>query len=317
MKKLFKLSLLSLSFLFFTAFTQTHKTKTVAIVVPLEYQAMAEIVTGFKEELSKKYLGRVKIVVKNAHHDSSLARSIISQYQSQHVDVIVPIGTSTLEMALSFVKNIPIVGIAAETTQFSAEMLQKKDATTVVDELDNFLSLKFMQEIIPNLKKITLVHSADSKAVGEAKAVKKCAKSINIDVELLMVQQISDLYSITRQINSNSQAIFLLKDSLVVSGIATLTQQAESLQIPLISSDDGSVQNGAGYALGVKESDIGKVGAEVVADVLNGKHAGDIKKRYLTEYRIFLNRIHAKKQRLDITSITELAKQKNYHVQVE
>lgn len=86
-----------------------------------------------------------------------------------------------------------------------------------------------------------------------------------------MVSQLSDLYTISNNINPKSKAIFILKDEMIVSGINTLVQQAEERRIPVIASDDGSVSKGAAFALGVSEYQTGVDAAKVALQILNGK----------------------------------------------
>ena len=288
--------------------------KVIGILVPLEHQAMTEIVNGFKSELNKKYAGPVVVEVKNAEHDPVLQRSILQQLKARDVDVVEPIGTDALEMTLSIIKHKPVVGIAAEISAQELKAMHPKHATNVLDQIDDNIALKFMRQTIPNLHTITLIHSGDAKSVIEAKQVRAIAKQDGINLQDLMVQQESDLYTISKHINPNSQAIFILKDHLVVSGIATLTKQARDLGIPLISSDDGSVAGGSVYALGFSESEIGKDAADVTAQILNGTPGATIPMRKLTNYHVFINKSELKKQHVNLNKLLHAADSHGYGV---
>ena len=112
----------------------------------------------------------------------------------------------------------------------------------------------------------------------------------------------------------DSQAIFILKDHLIVNGIATIVQQAEKKHMAVISSDDGSVQGGAAFALGVRERQIGIKSADVTAAFLNGKPLKDIPITRLTHYNVFVNPLQAKAQGVDIKQLQAAAKKEGYGV---
>ena len=99
----------------------------------------------------------------------------------------------------------------------------------------------------------------------------------------------------------------MLKDELVVSGIRVLIQQAQRRQIPVIASDDGSVSNGAAFALGVKESDIGKYAAISTAKILKGTSASDIPQVLMDHYTVFINEKAAKLQGVDLNFIEKVS----------
>ena len=311
-----KLGLLCISFLtLLVSLTATAaNVPTVGIVVPLEHPAMTEIVSGFKQELAKQYPHPVKIMVKNAESDVTMQRAIISQYTSQGVDIIEPIGTDTFDMAISQAPHQKVMGIAAEFNQKQRQNVTNKQVTAVIDELALLPQLQFMQQAIPHLKKITLIYSASGKIFDEVNQLKKAAKTLNLQVQPLMIQQVSDLYTIGHHVASDSQAIFILKDLMVVSGVATLVKQAEAMHIPLIASDDGSVQGGAAFSLGVRERDIGIKSADVTAAILKGKPIREIPITQLTHYDVFLNKQHAKLQGVNVISLTAAAKKNGYAV---
>ena len=262
---------------------------SVGIILPLQHQAMTEIVNGFKTTLAKSYPHPVNVIVKNAQHDPGILQSIINQFRAQNLSVVAPVGTDTFEMTVAKIKQTPIVGVAALFDQQQQQKIAPQAVTSLLDEVSIERQFQFIKAAEPDLKKLSLVYSADAKVIDEVNQVKAAGKKYHIAIQPLMVQQVSDLYTLSQQIASDSQGIFILKDSLVVSGIATLAQQANKRHITLISSDDGSVKNGANYALGVSEFQIGAESAELVSRVLNGESAANIPVKVMTHLHVFVN----------------------------
>jgi putative ABC transport system substrate-binding protein len=221
------------------------------------------------------------------------------------VDIIAPIGTSATQMAVHLnQKNIPIVAIAAERPQ---GLSTDKNFTNILDEVSVATQLGFVHQALPELKKMTLIYSADDRMFADVKAAEVSAKENGIVLQTLMVQQLPDLYTVKSHIDADTQAIFVLKDEMVVSGIQTLVQVAQSRQIPLIASDDGSVEKGAAFSLGVRESDIGKYSAMATAKVLAGALASSIPPFVMTDYTVFVNESSAAHQGVKLETLKALA----------
>lgn len=285
----------------------------VGVVVPLEHQAMNEIVAGFKQSLAAQYPDGVQIIVKNAQHDATMQKAILNQFAAT-ADLVAPIGTDALQMAIATLKNKPIVGIAAEFTEQDRQRLLPRAVTNIIDEIDDDKQLQFIAAVIPQLRYFTLVYSADSKSVNEAGEVIAHAKSRGITVQPMLMQQLAELYTLSQHIDAQSQAIVILKDSLIVSGITVLVKEAEKIRKPLIASDDGSVQGGAAFAVGVKERQIGEKAGAVVAEFLHGKALTAIPVQTLTDYYVFVNQVHAQKQGVDLALLLDAARSANYTV---
>ena len=69
----------------------------------------------------------------------------------------------------------------------------------------------------------------------------------------------------------------LISHHLVVSAIPSIVNIARKNNVSVIASDEGSVKNGADVALGVKEKELGIIGAKIVvsqivkSDKINNK----------------------------------------------
>ena len=295
----------------------TARPVTIGIVLPLDHVALREIVKSFEETISGDYPGKVRFEVENAQHDLNIQRAIIQKFINQKVDLIVPVATSTTQMAISMVKNQPILGLAAMIPDSDRDKNGLADRLTGIrDEIDSAAQVAFIHAILPNLKKMTLIYSADDKVIPEAKTTIDAAKQQGITVQPLMIQNLSDLYATSQRIDKDSQAIFILKDNLVVSGINTLVYNANKRHLPLITSDEGSVAGGAAAALGVREKQIGRDGGELAIKILSGQAVSQLPIQSIKKLVIFINTNAAQQQGLDINAIQTYAHQHNFRVKL-
>lgn len=92
-------------------------------------------------------------------------------------------------------------------------------------------------------------------------------------------------------------------------------QIAKANKILLITSDDGTVQKGAGFAVGVHEKDIGIAGAKLAARILQGATPRELPIVRLTKPTVFVNLQALADKTKDIQTIELAAKQFGYSVE--
>ncbi len=306
MKKFIPFFSVCLAVVSLTSCESPSSSKTVGLVVPMQHPALEEIVEGFSQTLLKENPS-LQLKVQNAAGEASLQQAIIEQFAHQQVDLILPIGLAATQMCSHKVKKIPIVSLAAKIEK------QAPNLTGVNDELETDMLLNFALETF-QLKHLTLVHSPSEKIFPEVEKLKSLCLNQGVRLDCLGIQSQSDLYTVAKQIDPQSQLILVLKDHLVVSAISILSKRAQELQQPLMSCDDGSVGAGAAFALGVKEHDIGVQGAQIALEVLSGKNPGEIPLQNLTSIHLFINPDACKKQGVSLPLLQESAQKHGIHL---
>jgi putative ABC transport system substrate-binding protein len=287
-------------------------TVTIGIIEPLEHNAMAKIVAGFTTTLQEQYHKPVVIKVENAQNDMNLERAIIQKMQAANYTMIVPIGVAATQMTLSMVHDKPVVSLASDFTKADQQKLQPCNVAVVHDEISAQQLLAFIHTTYPQLTHLTLVHSSADKVLPEVQAAIAAGKAYGITIHHVMVSSLPELYSAAQALPADTQGIFVLKDSLIVSGISTLAKVAAVQHIPLITSDQGSVQDGAGFALGVHEREIGVQGAQLAAAVLKGKAICTLPIVDMTNLTVFINEHALQLEKQDSAAIMRAAAQLHY-----
>lgn len=312
MKRLFKIMVIGIFSFLSSLATANEKTITIGILVPVEIPAMNQIVDGFKTTLSKEFKTPITYLVKNAQGNINIQRSILQEFNNSSVNLVAPIGTDAAQMTIALIRNKPIIGIGAEHLKSEAKKANNLNVTGVLDQIPVDKQIEFIHKALPQLKQLTIVYSTDDRIFTEVKKAVAAAKTYHIKIQKLMISQLSDLYTMSKNISKNSSAIFILKDELIVSGLNTLLQQAKINHIPVIASDDGSVKKGAAFALGVSENQLGVDSAKLAIKILNGQKASDLPVYLMKNYYVFVNNQYA-----DKTIIKLAAKKAGYPVDEE
>jgi putative ABC transport system substrate-binding protein len=289
-KKLFLTFLFSL----FTT-TSSYAAQKVGIIVPLEHEAMKQIVGGIKESLVQT---KAEILVRNAQSDPMLSLSIIKQMQQQDIDVIMPIGTMACQMTVAHIKNKPIICTAAliDTTKHP-----------LVTGINDEIAVTETISKLPTLKKITLIYSSSEKIIPEVETLKSYATKNGISLHLAMIQNLHELPLAVSSSPKDTQGFLILKDHIVVSGINILKKEAFKRSIPIIASDEGSVISGATIAIGVREKAIGVKAGIIAQKILQGTKPSDIPFETIHDLIVFINtQSFAKQQILNKTHLLAL-----------
>ena len=79
--------------------SKSEKQVTVAVVQPMSHTSLDQIRDTITSELGKD--DNIKVVTDNANGDTAALSSIIENYKSEGVDIVVPIATSTAQTAKS------------------------------------------------------------------------------------------------------------------------------------------------------------------------------------------------------------------------
>jgi putative ABC transport system substrate-binding protein len=303
---------------FLTACSQEKdsNTVTIGIIEPLEHKAMNEIVAGFTETLQKNYHKPFVIKVENAQNDANIKRAIIQKMRDQNYTIIAPIGVDATQMTLAMTKDQSIISLASDLSDSDRKKLRPCHVAVVHDEISSDQLLNFIHDVYPTMTHITLIHSSADKVFPEVDEAIKAGKKYGITINHIMISSLPELTSAAQSLSPDTQGIFILKDSLIVSGIATLQKIAVDHHIPLITSDQGSIQEGAGFALGVHEREIGVEGAKLTADVLNGKSICDLPIVEMKNLTVFINQKSLQQEGQAVDNIITAAKKLNYQTEM-
>lgn len=287
----------------------------IGIIVPVQHIALDEIVGGFKQELlASMSTQNFTIDVQNAMGDINLQKSAVNKFLNDKVDLLVPVGKGASLMALNLApKEQSILFLAAFIKPDSKEAQQKQGLMGVIDEIPVELQLKFMKSAMPQLNKFAVIYVSSDKIYDDVKELEEKTTALGITMQKLMVQNVSELYTISSRIEADNQAIFILKDVLVASGVNTLVQQANALKIPLITSDEGTIKNGGAFAVGVTEQDIGRQGARIAAAFFN-KQPLEQPIQYLNKISVFINKKSCEAQGVDLAALQQAAQSMNLDI---
>jgi putative ABC transport system substrate-binding protein len=286
------------------------KDKKIAVILPIQHKAMDDIVAGLKSKL-KDTKDNGRVVEFNAMGDINNITSAVNQVsESDDYGVIMPIGTSATTIAINATDKKPIIALASTIDENTRKELIKKghkNITNVQDEIQIKTILSFISKL--GRSRILLVYSNDERIQKQVDEAEKISSEYGLKIKKFNVANSTDIYSISSAIG-DSECILVLKDHTIVSMINVIVEAAYDL--PVITSDEGSVMSGADLAIGVKESQIGELGAEILNEMIDGKKIDEIPVKSIQNPIVFYKGISGNP--LHLKNVKEIADEMDYDV---
>ena len=257
---------------------------TIGICQLTQHDALDEATKGFIDAVEKE-LGKenVKIDNQNAGGDSNTCATIVNQFVSNNVDLIMANATAALSAASTATGDIPIV--ATSVTDY-ATALDIKDWTgktgTNVTGTSDLAPLadqaKMFKELLPNAKKIGIVYcSSEANSKYQAVEVTKTFKDLGLEVKEYTFSDSNDISAVITKACDDSDALYLPTDNQIASNKTLVYSTLEGKNVPVIAGEEG-ICEGCGIAtLSIDYYTIGYKAGEMAAEILrDGKNPGDM-----------------------------------------
>ena len=236
--------------------------KTVSLILPVEAPAILSIQEGFEATLKQSHPD-YKILIKKGLGDPNMMKSILKSLHAQQVPYVATIGVTLTKAAQNICTGQTVIGLAAYK-EFA------NDKTYIIeDEIGPKTLYDSLITIFPDVKTVTLIHAQDDKIIKEVRALQALMKKGHRNLQCLPIISTNDLQMVCSHIKG--EAVLILKDLTVVSGLDVILKTTKASGVPVIACDEGSVKMGAAYAFGVSEREIGTQGAKLLADAIDGK----------------------------------------------
>lgn len=283
--------------------------KRIAIVTPVSHPSMEQIEKGFIRSIEKAHPHEYDFVTYNSHGNKTLMRSEIEEMAQQDFSLVFTIGTSTSQMTIEYFTKkrvaIPIVFTAVNDPEVLQNGAAKNSAQRIYtgvkellqfdEELDHLLAYK------PNVKKLLLVYNpAEPGLKNDQKQIQTILEERNIKLTTIEVFQSNELSAKVSPFIAEADAVLVIKDNTVVTGLDALIKLSNRYKIPLMASDLDSPDKGAAFGYGVYEVDFGIEGAKKALQILDaGIHPADIPLTPISNFILRMNKEAALKQGID------------------
>jgi len=289
-----------------TAGTETDKpAKTLAVTQIVEHPSLDEMRRGIQDELADNgyVVGQnLDINFQSAQGNTGTAGQIAKQFVGDAPDAIVALSTPSAQSIVASTTSIPVI-YTAVSDPVAAKLINEQNTpiqenvTGLSSQLPLEPQIELIKKIKPDAKTVGYVYSpGEANSVVLLKRLQEILPNYGMTVLDVSANRPTDIAMATRSLQGRADIIYTSMDNNVASAFEAMTAAANELKIPIIASDEFSVQRGATAALGVNDYDFGRTTGKMVYRILNGEAVVEVKPEIMNTLTLFVSPTHAAAQ---------------------
>ena len=268
---------------------------SIGIITMMSHPALDAAQAGFIEAMEEEgYVEgeNLTLDIQNGSGDQSTLANIASTFASGDAELFYAIATpSALALAQTEAER-PIV-FAAVTDPVEAGLVSSWEApdaniTGVSDMNPMDAQVALLQEIKPDVKKVGIVYaSGEVNSEVQVKQAQEAASAAGIEVVTSTVTNTSEVQQAAQTLDVD--AFLVPTDNTVVSAVESVIQVAEQKGIPVVASDESTMERGAVAGLSVNYTQQGRDAAALALKLLDGAEPSTLPVETQKEFDLFVN----------------------------
>jgi putative tryptophan/tyrosine transport system substrate-binding protein len=290
--------------------------KRIAIFEPVIHPAIKDIEEGFITELKRNV--ECDCIVFNANGNKTLLRGQAEEILQNNYDLIFTIGalcTQTIKELCSK-RNIqtPVVFSSIDDPIGMGIVKHLESSgnnfTGVIEHSDYKQQLSLLFMLKPSIKNVLLVYDpthGTGRLQQDKEVVSQLLHEYGATLKVVEVSHANELQQKVTGFLNDVDAVLILKDNTIVSGVDVLIKLCNQYGVTLYASDLNSADKGAALAYGITEQESGIQAAYKAVLILHeNKFPTNVPITVVTGQRLNINSKNMVKQKLTIEPKTLL-----------
>ena len=244
----------------------------------VQHEGLDAATQGFKDAVTEA-LGAENVTFdeQNASNDSATCATIINQFVSNNVDLILANATAPLQAAAQGTDTIPVLGtsvteygVALDIDNFDGLVGTNVSGTSDLAPLDQQGAM--LQELFPDAETVGLLYcSAEANSQYQVDTVQGYLEEMGYTCTQYSFSDSNDLAAVATTAAQESDVIYVPTDNTVASNTEIIRNICEPAQVPIIAGEEG-ICSGCGVAtLSISYYDLGVATGNMAVRVLTGE----------------------------------------------
>ena len=250
-----------------------EKVFQIGIVQLAEHPALDEATRGFKEFLTEKLGDKVQFSVQNAQGEQTNCTTIVNQFVSSKVDLIMANATNAVKAAREATSDIPVVGTSV-TDYVSSGLVASNEApganvTGASDMNPVTVQVDLMKTLCPEVKTVGIViNSGEENSAIQAEEAKTAFEAEGFTVKIYSVADTNEIQTVVTAACNEVDAFYEPTDNLIAANVPTMSNITTAAGKPVICGEGGMCDSGflATYAISYYE--LGRAAGEQAYNIL-------------------------------------------------
>lgn len=272
----------------------------------VQHPALDSATEGFKQAFADAGVD-VEFDEQNANGEQATALTIAQQMASDDLDLALAVATPAAQAMAQNITTVPLL-FTAVTDPVQAELVDSMEepganVTGTSDAAPIGEQLELLKEIVPDAETVGIVYaSGEVNSQVQVDQATEAAGPLGLTVETQTVTTVNEIQQAVEALG-DVDVIYVPTDNMVVSGIASLVQVAESKQIPVIAAEEGTVDGGAVATIGIDYTELGRQTGEMALRILqDGADPATMPVETAAEFTYVVNEAAAERQGVTIPS---------------
>lgn len=259
------------------------ETYSIGICQLVQHDALDAATQGFKDALTDKLGDKVTFDEQNASGDSANCATIVNQFVSADVDLILANATASLQAAAAATDTIPILGTsitdyatALEIEDWTGTTGKNISGTSDLAPLEEQANM--LNELFPDAANVGLLYcSAEANSAYQVGVIKEALEGMGYTCTEYSFADSNDIASVTTTAASESDVIYIPTDNTAASNTEVVNNVCLPAGVPVIAGEEGICQGCGVATLSISYYDIGYTAGEMAYDILvNGADVSEM-----------------------------------------
>ncbi|MBO5201024.1 MAG: ABC transporter substrate-binding protein [Clostridia bacterium] len=250
----------------------------VGICQLVTHEALDAATQGFKDAIVEA-LGEenVEFIEQNAANNPDTCVTIVNDFVSKKVDLIMANATPALQAAYNATEEIPILGtsvteygVALKIDNFSGTVGGNVSGTSDLAPLTE--QAQMILDLVPSAKTVGMLYcSAEANSDYQVKVVKEYLEKKGVTVKDYKFAGSEDVAQVAEAAAGACDAIYIPTDNTAASCTETINGVVAPKKVPIIAGEAGICQ-GCGIAtLSISYEQLGRTTGEMAVKILKGE----------------------------------------------
>lgn len=259
------------------------KKYTVGICQLAVHPALDEATRGFKEALVAE-LGEENVTFdyQNASGDIAVCPTIVNNFVSKNVDLIMANATPALQAAVNATSTIPILatsiteyGVALGLKDFNGTTGINVSGTSDLAPLDT--QAQMIIDLFPGVQKVALLYcSAEQNSKYQVDVVKTYLESKGLTATLFSFSDSNDIQAVCNAAAAASDVIYVPTDNTAANSADLINTISRETKTPVLAGEEGICTKCGTFTLSISYYQIGYKTGVMAAKIL--RDGADISK---------------------------------------
>ena len=259
----------------------------VGICQLVQHVALDAATQGFQDALTEKLGDKITFDVQNASGDSNTCSTIVNNFISANVNLIMANATPALQAAVAATGDIPILGTsvtdyatALDIGDWTGATGMNVSGTSDLAPLDQQAAM--LNELFPDAKVVGLLYcSAEPNSKYQVDVITGYLADMGYECVEYTFADSNDVASVTQSACDGCDVIYIPTDNTAASCTEAIRNVVEPAAKPVIAGEEG-ICKGCGVAtLSISYYDLGYATGEMASEVLaNGADVATMDVRF-------------------------------------